>query len=242
MFHGKMKAVTFSFDDGVQDDKIMIKMLDKYGLKGTFNINTGRMGLVRRQPDPRFTTPNHDADHSEIAAEEIKEVYKNHEVAVHTVSHARLPKATDEEVIRQVEEDRKTIESLVGYDVVGMAYPYGDVDDRVAKLIAENTPIWYGRAIPDTSDFYDLQADNLLQYRPTVHFSKPDVLFPLAEKFLAEKNPEKPMLLYVWGHTYEAEGYEYWDKFEEFCKMISGKDDTFYGTNREVFECIRNAK
>ena len=26
----------------------------------------------------------------------------------------------------------------------------------------------------------------------------------------------------------------YWDKFEEFCKLISDFDDIFYGTNKDV--------
>ena len=33
MFGGKMKAVTFSYDDGVLQDKRLIEILDKYGLK-----------------------------------------------------------------------------------------------------------------------------------------------------------------------------------------------------------------
>ena len=39
MWNGKNKAITFSFDDGVTQDKRLVEMLDKYGLKATFNIN-----------------------------------------------------------------------------------------------------------------------------------------------------------------------------------------------------------
>mgnify|MGYP002513618435 CR=1 FL=1 len=35
------KSVTFSFDDGVTQDIRLIEILNKYGLKGTFNINAG---------------------------------------------------------------------------------------------------------------------------------------------------------------------------------------------------------
>ena len=44
MFNGKMKAVTFSYDDCVLQDKRLIEILDKYGLKCTFNINSGFLG------------------------------------------------------------------------------------------------------------------------------------------------------------------------------------------------------
>jgi peptidoglycan/xylan/chitin deacetylase (PgdA/CDA1 family) len=40
MWNGKKKAVTFSFDDGVMQDIRVIEILDKYGLKGTFNLNS----------------------------------------------------------------------------------------------------------------------------------------------------------------------------------------------------------
>ena len=41
---GKFKAVTLSYDDGVQADIRLAGILDKYGMKGTFNINTGFFG------------------------------------------------------------------------------------------------------------------------------------------------------------------------------------------------------
>ena len=42
VFNGKYKALTFSFDDGNFDDICLIKIMNKYGLKGTFNINSGK--------------------------------------------------------------------------------------------------------------------------------------------------------------------------------------------------------
>ena len=40
-----MKYVTFSFDDGVTQDKRLIELLNKYGLKATFNLNSSLFGL-----------------------------------------------------------------------------------------------------------------------------------------------------------------------------------------------------
>ena len=45
MWNGKKKAVTFSFDDGVTQDIRLIEIFNKYGLKGTFNLNSGFLGL-----------------------------------------------------------------------------------------------------------------------------------------------------------------------------------------------------
>lgn len=55
---GKSKAVTFSYDDGVVQDKRLAELFDKYGMKGTFNFNTGasaRRSLPRRRSTRYFS-------------------------------------------------------------------------------------------------------------------------------------------------------------------------------------------
>ena len=44
MFHGKMKAVTFSYDDGVTQDQRLIEIFNRCNLKCTFNLNSGLLG------------------------------------------------------------------------------------------------------------------------------------------------------------------------------------------------------
>lgn len=56
----------------------------------------------------------------------------------------------------------------------------------------------------------------------------------MAEQFVVMK-PETPQIFYIWGHSYEMDlDNTYWNRLEELCKLISGREDTFYGTNREV--------
>ena len=45
MWNNKNKAVTFSFDDGVTQDKRLVEILNKYNLKATFNLNSALLGL-----------------------------------------------------------------------------------------------------------------------------------------------------------------------------------------------------
>lgn len=228
MWDNKLKAVTFSFDDGVQQDKRLKAIFDKYGLKCTFNFNSGRFGVSGVWQG---------VDHTKFRADEMVEVYSGHEIAGHTVSHPTLTLIDDDEkVIWEVEHDRKTLSEVMGYEVVGMAYPNGGVnnDDRVEALIRGNTGIKYARTITSTYSF-DLQ-DNLLRFNPTIGVGGADCkrLFELGEEFIALK-PDSPKLFYIWGHSYSFDVSNTWDKFEEFCKLISGKDDIYYGTNREVF-------
>ena len=115
-----------------------------------------------------------------------------------------------------------------------MAYPCGgqNTDERVAGVIKNTTGVKYARTITHTHNF-DLQ-ENLLIFNPSVYFIEVDKLFELGEKFISLKT-DKPQLFYIWGHTYEMDAeYISWEKFEEFCKLISNKEDIFYGTNTEV--------
>lgn len=178
MWNGKKKAVTFSFDDGVLQDIRLIEIFNKYGLKGTFNLNSGLQGLGEE-----FERNGKMVRHDRVPVNKIKEVYAGHEVAVHTIVHPTLTTLDEATIIYQVEEDRKQLSKLCGYEVIGMAYPYGPNDDRVAKIIADNTPIRYARTIAATRSFA-VQKENLLRYNPTVYFIDP-CFEEIVDKFLA---------------------------------------------------------
>lgn len=225
-FNGKLKAVTFSYDDGVTQDERLIRLFNKYGLKCTFNLNhdlLGRDGSLLREG----VTVNH----TKIARDRVRGVYEGHEVATHSLTHPYLTRLSDDEVVREVEEDRIRLSELVGYEVVGHAYPMGDCDVRVARLLENHTGVKYARTVRSTYK-YDEQTD-LYLFDPTVyHHREMDEMFALGEQFLSLKT-DKPQLLYVWGHAYEFDIRDEWRRFEEFLEMISGREDVFYGTNSE---------
>lgn len=229
MFFGKTKAVTFSYDDGVTQDIRLVELLNKYGLKCTFNLNSERLG------GPGFLGwENRRISHYKVHPEHVKVLYEGHEVAVHTLTHPNLTQQTDEEVIRQVEQDRLNLSELVGYEVVGMAYPCGGVnnDDRVAEIIKNHTGVKYSRTITCTGNF-DLQ-DNLYRFNPSVYHLNFGEMMELGRKFV-ELKTDKPQIFYIWGHSYEMDfNSDNWNKLEEFFKLISKKDDIFYGTNKDV--------
>ena len=230
MFNGKLKAVTFSYDDGITQDSRLIDMFNKYGLKATFNLNYGLLGKERN-----LIIDGKEIAHNKVLPENVRSLYAGHEIASHTLTHPRLPAIDDDnEIIRQVEEDRLRLSELAGYEVVGFAYPCGgeNYDHRVSRIIRENTGIKYCRTIISNHS-YDIQ-DNLYEFNPTVHHHVHlEEMFDMADKFI-NSTPDKPQIFYIWGHSYEFDVSDNWDRFEEFCKVISGKDDIFYGTNKEI--------
>ena len=223
----KKKAITFSYDDGVTQDIRLIELLNKYGLKCTFNLNSellSKKGMLIRE-GKRIA-------HYKIHTEDVKHIYEGHEVAVHTLTHPNLTQCDDKEIIRQVEADRLNLSELVEYEVVGMAYPCGGVnnDDRVAGIIKKNTGVKYSRTIT-TNNCFDLQ-ENLYRFNPTAYHLDFEKMMQLGREFL-EFKPKEPKVFYIWGHSYEMDySLDYWAKSEDFFKLISNKEDIFYGTNK----------
>ena len=228
MFNGKKKAITFSFDDGTLQDVRLINILNKYSLKGTFNICSALLGTpntVRKYGKP--------IEHSKVSPEDVRSIYDGHEVAVHTLTHPWLNKLDDDEVVREIEEDRVRLSELCGYEVTGMAYPFGIYDDRILSLMRERTGIRYSRTIKNTHAFELPRADELLTWHPSVYYIEPE-FESVVDEFLALKCDE-PKLLYIWGHSFELDSDIGDATFDRICKKLAGREDIFYATNKDLF-------
>ena len=229
MWNGKKKAITFSFDDGVTQDIRLLEILNRYNLKATFNLNSDLLGK-----ENSLNRNGREVRHDKVNPCDIKNIYKGHEIAVHTLTHPNLTKLDEDEIIRQVEEDRKQLSQLCGYEVVGMAYPCGGVnnDERVAEIIQKNTGIKYARTITSTYKFDE--QEQLFRFNPTVYYIEEN-FETIIDSFLALESKEL-QLLYIWGHSYEMDAECItWEKFESLCAKLGNRSEIFYGTNREVF-------
>ena len=96
-----MKYFTMSFDDGTIQDRRFVKILNNYGLKCTFNLNSGLFG---KKHD--IVHEGIKVCHDEIDPCEVHELYAGHEIAAHTVTHPNLLNCSPEEVIHQVKGRR----------------------------------------------------------------------------------------------------------------------------------------
>ena len=209
MWNGKKKAVTFSYDDGVTQDCRLVEMMNTYGVKGTFNLNSGMQSYANVWEHPKGLLIHR------MNTEGLKELYQGHEIAAHCLTHADLPKYDEETIRNEILDDKKNL--------------FGTYNDTVVD-IARACGIRYSRTIERTGNFG--LPEEPLTLKPTCHHNDADVM-DLIDRFLASDS-EEPQLFYLWGHSYEFDVDQNWDRMEEILKKLSGHDEIFYGTNREV--------
>lgn len=111
-------AVTFTFDDGVADQLGARALLEQYGMRGTFYINSALIGA------DGYMTRN---DLETIAA-------AGHEIGGHTVSHQDLTVLGADEMNRQICQDRDTLLTW-GFPVSSLAYPFAEYNDAVKAAV-----------------------------------------------------------------------------------------------------------
>lgn len=226
---GKYKAFTLSYDDGVVQDIRLMEIMNRYGIKGTFNINTGIYlpdHLTRQGPGGRLNR------------QEAIALYKDsgHEVAVHGLTHPFLERLHTDEMIYEIVEDRRNLEEQYGVIARGMAYPFGTYDSRVLNVLKQ-CGIGYARTIKDTLEF-DF-PENWLELHPTCHHNHPK-LKELGQQLVdADDWHNNAKLFYLWGHSYEFDDDNNWDMIEDFLKFMGGRDDIWYATNIEIYDYVQ---
>ncbi len=226
---GKQKVLTLSYDDGGVADIRLVEIMNKYGIKGTFNLNSG-LYLPEDNVREEFS--------GRLKLSEAKKLYKNsgHEIAVHGLTHPFLEKLSTDEIIYEITEDRKNSENQYGVIVRGMAYPFGTYNDKV-KDVLEKCHISYSRTVNSTYNF-DF-PDNWLELHPTCHH-KYEKLEDLIKRFVEIPNRwGNAEMFYLWGHSYEFDNDDNWDVIEKFAEYAGGHEHIWYATNIEIYDYVK---
>lgn len=226
---GLSKALTFSYDDGVEQDRELIRILNEHGMKGTFNLNSGLYAPEGHQwPEGQI--------HRRMTRQQCIDLYKNsgHEVAVHCLKHESLVELPSSAMTHEVMMDRINLERDYGGMVRGMAYPFGTYSDTAVEVL-RSCGIQYARTVITTHSFSI--PDDWLRLTTTCHHNDP-MLMELADRFLNANVHAGSYLFYLWGHSYEFEADNNWHVIRDFCDKMAGKDDIWYATNGEIFTYV----
>ncbi len=230
--NGLSKALTLSYDDGVTEDIRLIEIMNRYGLKGTFNICGGQYP-EEGEPHNSTRTWGH-----RLTYRAATELYKNsgQEIALHANTHPRLEKLPTAQVAYEVMKCRENLEQQFDRIVRGMAYPYGSYSNEVVEVL-RLCGVSYCRTTVATEKF-DIPTDWLRMPTTCRHVS--ERLGELTDTFLDKKigMNDQPMLFYLWGHSYEFARDNNWELIETFAQKTGGKEDIWYATNTEVYEYV----
>ncbi|MBR6510027.1 MAG: polysaccharide deacetylase family protein [Clostridia bacterium] len=231
---GKSKAVTFSYDDGVKQDRQLIEIFNKYGIKSTFNFNC--------KANSQFHYTN----------EEIQDLYfaNGHEIAVHGALHRANGNLRAIEGIRDVLDCRLELEERCDRIIRGMAYPdsgitlmgnfgkYEDIKNYLTEL-----DIAYARTLGQDNDSFMLPED-FHAWMPSAHHDNPNIMNYI-DKFLNIDISEKSYharrvsrLLYIWGHSYEFDRNNNWEHIEKICQKLANNNEIWYATNIEIYDYV----
>ncbi len=228
---GVRKAVTFSYDDGSNDDIKLVEIFNKHNMKGTFNLNSYRLLYGNG-----------------IAAETAKRfIEEGHEIAVHGKYHKANGISRPVDGIRDVLLCREELENALGCIIRGMAYPDTGItnfsngtDYNTVKNYLKALGIVYSRTLGGDNNEFCLPKD-WYAWTPTCHHENPDI-FKFIDEFLSldlENNYDAmrhPRLFYIWGHSYEFTVNNNWNRIEKLCEKLGGRDDVWYATNMEIYE------
>lgn len=221
------KAVTLSYDDGVIFDEKLIEIMSKNGLKGTFNLNSKLLA----ESDGQWV----------MTQDKAFKLYKEsgNEIALHGARHLSLTEVDSAVALLEVLDDRRFFEEKLQKIVYGMAYAFGSYNEKTFEIL-KNCGVRYSRTVEQTESF-DL-PENWLEWNPTAHHNNQN-LMTLAKRFIEEKQSHyfwrnKPMLFYLWGHSYEFNSNNNWQVIEEFAELVGNRKDVWYATNCEIYEYV----
>ena len=198
-----MKYFIFSIDDGTIYDEKVIAILNRHGIKGTFNLNSGLDDFVwydEGRPVCR------------LPLSQCVELYKGHEVASHSLTHPHMTMLDDDRIGYEAGVDKENLERIFGYPISTFAFPFEDFDERSIHRVAVIGFTAIRVSEIDASfrfpkDPYHIKITSL-DLRDAV------------EKYPAFlEDPEAELFTFV-SHGYDFEFGQTYDLLDDFCATV----------------------
>lgn len=222
---GRRIALTSNWDDGTEHDRRLVDIFNREGLKASFHLCSGKLGLTAAQSGWRAF----------VGPKELRDLYAGHEVCSHTVDHPRLWSLSEDQARWQLCEDRRRLEDLAGYPVRGFAVPYGwPAGQALCRDLAKSCGFRYLRNSVTIPQF-DHPSD-FLDWHPNATCS--DDLGRLWDSAFARSQDQPGQLFAFYGHSYEFEDDLGWESIESFARRAGGQAPVYHATNGEIYEYV----
>ena len=225
--NGKTKVFNVTYDDGVLQDVRFVALLNKYNLKGTFNLNSGLM-----ESEFEWT---HESGRviKRLSKDKAVPLYQGHEIACHTLTHPYMHDLSEQEILHELQEDKANLEKLFGREVKGFAVPFDYYSERIENCVRQ-CGFSYARISQESRSFAP-QTD-YFNWKATVFHTDPE-LEQLTRQFI--ESDEELAIFQIVGHSYDLDVEKLWDKIENVFRMIAAHDDILPMTTIEIVELLQ---
>ena len=230
------KFVTTSWDDGSPTDIRLAELLGKYGLAGTFYV-------------PRFNE-----EHPVMTEAQITGIGRHFEIGGHTLNHLRLSGLSREQAEFEVNVCFHWLANLLGREPVSFCPPYGSftpenlftirqsgfriirttelLSTRIQQEIAPTTlQVFEHERL--TYIFHLLKRGRFLNLAQWAAGGCPVSLDRLVDHYL-DFIEIHGGCLHIWGHSWEIEEMDYWNKLEGMFRKITARKEFKHIKNMEL--------
>lgn len=227
---GKAKAFNISYDDGVLQDVRFVELLNRYGLKGTFNLNSA---LMKEQ----FQWVHECGMRVErLPVHIVRELYHGHEIASHTAHHPYMHDLTHAQILNEMWSDRYYLEKWVGMEVCGFAVPFTYYSPLIAQC-ARNVGFEYTRISEETNSY--VPSEDYYWWRGS-KFHWDEDLENFVDGFL--QTDQELAMCQIVGHSYDLDVMDMWERMERIFSKVSGDNDVLPMTHLELVRYLRAMK
>ena len=233
----KPVVVTTSWDDGHRLDVRLARLLKKYGLEGTFYISPKNQEFASRDL---------------LKPSQVRTLSRSFEIGAHTMTHPRLTKISDDSAYHEILDSKQYLERLTGRDIVSFCYPGGRYRKRHLAMV-RRAGLKYARTVRRHS--FSLKG-SLFEASTTINtYNHIQDLWKIAR--FAKFNPARTIryfqwdnlakamfdgvlvsggIYHLWGHSWEIDARQDWQRLEEVFKYIAHRAEVRYTTNGELVE------
>ena len=225
----KTRIVTTSWDDGHRLDLKLARMLSKHGVKGTFYISPFYLKDILKEA-------------------QVKELDGSHEVGAHSLTHANLTSMPMNEAGKEITGSKLYLEKILKHEINMFCYPKGKYSQEIKEMVKK---CGFLAARTCNHGNFEFPKDPY-EWQITLHASNrsPFMTFKIwiksrispkslldwetRAKLLFDSFLNKGGIYHLWGHSWEIEARNEWNKLERVLNYISGRNGVQYKTNGEI--------
>ena len=243
------KFFTISFDDGTEQDRRLIELMEKYGIMGTFNLSSGLFGqksYIRYDGSSGKSAAEIDLLHPELYVnhfihekEDALRVYssQNVEVASHGTHHLVQTELTEQQAEEEITRDFRELSKLFGCKIAGHAFPKGTYNSIVLDALRKNGANYARKVSRGKPADFSFDRGSLL-LTPTCRHTD-EFADELLKEFIETPAGNSDMAFILWGHSYELDygtPLGCYEHIERLFQTVSCATDVRFVTNRGLFE------